>query len=233
MDDKKTLTIEGINDIFAMMDDDKKQSFNKNYIEELYLTYMSSGTVQEEHKMELRDRIYEKTILLIAPGKSSVFEREKIIEISKNQDVVAVSVNHVFDGCDLDYIFLSNLRRYREWKNTSNNKIIVTSNIPDYDAYLRTKYVELLNDEECVSDNAGLMAIKFFMLNGAKKILLAGFDGYSHDVLENYGNSEMSIMTRSDVLDAMNLGMSNVLRKFSKKIELEFVTKPKHVHLEC
>ena len=48
LDDKKTLTIEGMNEIFDMMDDDKKVSYNKEYIEELYLQYMAAGKVQEE-----------------------------------------------------------------------------------------------------------------------------------------------------------------------------------------
>lgn len=47
--------------------------------------------------------------------------------------------------------------------------------------YIQTKYRELLCDIEAVKDNAGLMAIKYFTQMGAKKIYLAGFDGYSHD----------------------------------------------------
>ena len=95
-------------------------------------------------------------------------------------------------------------------EETDKVKSIVTSNIPADGVYLQTKYRDLLNQEEAVSDNAGLMAIKFLSCYGAKKIYLAGFDGYSHDVRENYGNSEMAFMTRNAVLDAMNVGIVNI-----------------------
>ena len=131
-----------------------------------------------------------------------------------------------------DYIFLSNLRRFREMGESDKTKSIVTSNIPAQDVYLQTKYRELLNHEEAVTDNAGLMAIKFFMAYGVAKIYLAGFDGYSHDIRENYGNSEMAFMTRNAVLDAMNVGMSKVLREYSQQIVIEFLTTPKYVTLD-
>lgn len=232
LDDKKTLTIEDMNEIFDMMDDDKKVSYDKKYIEELYLRYMATGRVQEEHKAELKTNVKGKSILLIAPGKSSVDERDKIINFAKKESVITVSVNYAYTELVPDYIFLSNLRRYRELAESDRSKSIVTSNIPAHDVYLQTKYRELLNQEEAVTDNAGLMAIKFFISCWAAKIYLAGFDGYSHDVRENYGNSEMAFMTRNAVLDAMNAGMSKILREYKKNIEIEFITTPKYVTLD-
>ncbi|UKI37550.1 MAG: hypothetical protein L6V93_05355 [Clostridiales bacterium] len=45
---------------------------------------------------------------------------------------------------------------------------------------------------------------------------MAGFDGYSHDERENYGESSMAFVTRSAVLDAMNRGMIEGLEKCCK-----------------
>ena len=232
LDDKKTLTIEDMNEIFDMMDEDKKVSYDKKYIEDLYLQYMTTGRVQEEHKTELKAKVNGKTILLIAPGKSSIDEKEKIKRMASNDDVMTVSINYAYKYVIPDYIFLSNLRRFRELDAHDKTKSIVTSNIPAHDIYLKTKYRELLNHEEAVSDNAGLMAIKFFMTYGAARIILAGFDGYSHDIRENYGNSDMAFMTRNAVLDAMNVGMSKVLVEYNKLIDIEFLTTSKYVTLD-
>lgn len=108
-------------------------------------------------------------------------------------------------------------------------KSIVTSNIPAEGVYLQTKYRDLLNTEEAVSDNAGLMAVKFLISYGVAKIYLAGFDGYSHDAGENYGKSDMAFITRNAVLDAMNVGMSKMLRELKKSIHIEFATTPRHI----
>ena len=186
LDDKKTLTVENMNEIFDMMDEDKKVSYDKDYIEQLYLRYMATGKSQEEHKAELIENLNGKTVLLIAPGKSSIEEKDEITSFV-NEDVVTVSVNYNYSLVDTDYIFLSNLRRFRELDASNREKCIVTSNIPADNVYLQTKYRDLLCDIEAVKDNAGLMAIKFFTQMGVKKIYLAGFDGYSHDEKENYG----------------------------------------------
>ena len=219
-----------MNEIFDMMDEDKKVSYDKDYIEELYLRYMATGKSQEEHKTELIENMRGKTVLLIAPGKSSIEEKDEIASFV-NEDVVTVSVNYNYPLVNTDYIFLSNLRRFRELDVSNRGKCIVTSNIPADNVYLQTKYRDLLCDIEAVKDNAGLMAIKFFAQMGVKKIYLAGFDGYSHDEKENYGESTMAFVTRTAVLDAMNQGMTEMLKKYSALVELNFLTKPHYVKI--
>ena len=212
------------------VDEDKKVTYDKNYIEDLYLRYMATGKSQEEHKAELTESLNGKTILLIAPGKSSIEEKDGIISFV-NEDVVTVSVNYNYPLVDTDYIFLSNLRRFRELGASNREKCIVTSNIPADNVYLQTKYRDLLCDIEAVKDNAGLMAIKFFAKMGVKKIYLAGFDGYSHDEKENYGESTMAFVTKTAILDAMNHGMTEMLKKYSELVELNFLTKPHYVKI--
>lgn len=102
LDDKKTLTVENMNEIFEMMDEDKKVSYDKDYIEELYLRYMATGKSQEEHKTELIENLNGKTVLLIAPGKSSIEEKDRIASFM-NEDVVMVSVNYNYPLVNIDY----------------------------------------------------------------------------------------------------------------------------------
>lgn len=225
--DKNTLTVEDMENIFLLMDEDKKVKFDKVYIEELYTRYLATGKVQEEHKGELEQKLKNKTVVLVAPGKSSEEEKEKILDAAK--DAVCISVNFHYPASD--YVFLSNLRRYKELPEESLSKAIVTSNIISDKVYLQTKYRDLLNKVEAVRDNAGLMAIKFLMGYGVKEILLAGFDGYSHDAKENYANSIMEFITKNALLDSMNAGMSEVLKQYSRDIKISYLTTPKFVTL--
>ena len=73
------------------------------------------------------------------------------------------------------------------------------------------------------------MAIRFFSNLGAKEFYIAGMDGYSHDVSENYGNDRMTFVARNAVLDEMNKGMQEVLREYSKNLNIHFLTTPKYV----
>ncbi len=232
LDDKKTLTVEDMNEIFDMMVEDKKNSFDKSYAEKLYIRHMATGKVQEEHLTEIESILAEKTVVLIAPGKSADTEREKIIKAMLEENVISISVNFDYQEAETDFIFLSNLRRYRALELEKRSKCIVTSNIPSNQTYLQVKYSELLNGMDFVSDNAGLMAINFLIKHGVKKIRLAGFDGYSHDIGENYIDSQKSLVTRNEMMDLINVGMIELIKKYNEQIEIEFLTKPRQVIIE-
>ncbi len=228
LDSKKTLTVEAIDEIFGMMDEEKKSSFDKKYIEELYLEYMMKGNVNEKKLAELKEHLSGKTVLIIAPGSSSVSEKDKIISFAKKDDVVTISVNFDYAECKTDFIFLSNLRRFRKMKE-GKEKCIVTSNIPAEDVYLQTDYQSLLNDYEGVKDNAGMMLIKFLIELGVKDIGLAGLDGYSLDPTKNFADEDMNFFTQKRIFETMNEGMNNALKEYGKSIKIEFVTTPKYV----
>ncbi len=231
LDDRKTLTVESMNEIFLRMDEDKKYEFDKSYIENLYLQYMATGKTQEAHKSELQEFLKGKEILLIGPGKTAEEEKEKICAYAKNNTVVTISINYDYPYYKTDFVFISNMRRFREYPVNKRNKCIITANIISDDVYLQTKYKDLLNEVEIVRDNAGLMAIKFLINYGVAKIKLAGFDGYSHDITSNYVNSSMALITEASRLDAMNRGMSEVLKQFIEVINISFLTTQKFIHL--
>ena len=232
LNDKHTLTVEQMNDIFDLMEDDKRVNYDKMYIEKLYQRYLSIGKVQEERKVELSSIIKDKMILLIAPGKSSFEEKEKIIEFASRSNIVSVSINHDYPYYDSQFIFLSNLRRYKELDITKRGKCIVTSNIPADSVFLKTEYKALLNSYEMAQDNAGMMAIKFFISNGVKEIYLAGLDGYSHDISNNFGDDKMAFITKSAVFDAMNAGISDAVSEFARIIKINFLTKPRFIRIK-
>lgn len=231
LDDQKTLTVEDMESIFEMMDAQRCVDFDREYIEDLYIRYMNRGRVQTEHENELEMMLEGKRVVLIAPGKSSTDEQEIIKRCLSEEDVIGISVNFEYRYAEMKYIFLSNLRRFRELDKGSCKKCIVTSNIPAANVYYQVKYRDLLNNNETVKDKAGLMAIRFLMNYRVKEILLAGFDGYSHDTEENYGDRKMAFFTRNAVLDAMNDGMSNVIREYSSEIKISFLTNPKYIKL--
>ena len=86
---------------------------------------------------------------------------------------------------------------------------------------------------ESVRDNAGLMLIRLLMNMGAREILIAGMDGYDTDPARNYADQSMAFYTRKAQMEAMNTGISTVLKQFSREIAIRFVTEPKFVRVEA
>ena len=232
LDTKKTLTLEDMNEIFDMMEDDKRVSYDEKYIEELYLRYQKKDCVREEHLSEFIETVSGKIALIIAPGKSAEIERAKILLTAKEPNVITISINYEYDDKITDYIFVSNLRRYRELPEKKRCKSIITSNIPALDVFLQIRYKDLLNDQDSVQDNAGLMLVKFLMICGVEKILIAGMDGYSSDPNENYADQRMNFYMEKDLAEKKNLGMISVLKEYKRKVKIEILTTPRHVVLD-
>lgn len=229
LDGKKTLTVENMDEIFSLMEEAKRSSYDEKYIEQLYIKYMEMGHVQEDRLTDLKERFKGKSALVIAPGRSSLEEKDSIITCAQKEDVVTISINFDYSEYETDFIFLSNLRRFRELDVSKHSKCIVTSNIPAVGIYLQTKYQELLNDIAAVRDNAGMMLIKYLIQLGVKKVFIAGLDGYSADPTQNFADQKMNFFTRKAAFEAMNSGMTEVLREYSKCISIEFITTPRYV----
>ena len=192
---------------------------------------MEKDSLQSDREEALKDSINNRKVLLIGPGKSSETEKDKIIDFVNKNKVIVISTNFDYKYLQSDYIFISNIRRFKELNEKSKARCIATSNIPYDGIYYQTDYKQLLNNVESVSDNAGLMAIKLLILFGAKKVFLAGFDGYSHEKKENYFDENMTLVAKNAILDNTNQGMCKVLAEYSKKIEIDFLTTKKHLKI--
>lgn len=222
LEDKNTLTYEAMDEILSQMDSDKKYTFDKDYIEKIYLRYMEKREGSQKDFEKLKGILHGKRVLLIAPGKSIETEKKRIHAFAMKDDVIPISIN--FADEDAEYFFVSNLIRYRELNAKHYDCCIVTSNIEADEAFARVQYDKLLSAIQSVQDNAGLMAVKLVILLGKKEVYLAGFDGYSHNAEENYSAYSKMMITKASVVDEMNEGISDILREYGKQIELKFIT---------
>lgn len=231
LEGKKTLTFKEIDKIFTTVDEGKKNLFDREYIEKKYIEFLDQK-VECKRENEFFRTLENRKVLLIAPGNSVVNEKDEILKYFKEKDILTISINFNYSEAYTDYIFLSNLRRYKQLDKELLPKCIVTSNIPDNNVYIKVSYGELLNEEEYVHDNAGLLLINLLIQSGVKEVLLAGFDGYSEDENQNYAMSKMIVYRDRELLNAMNVGIQKVLRCYGRKIKIKFITKPQYIFLE-
>lgn len=231
LDSKKTLTVEAMNDIFSLMDPMKYGTFDKEYIEAIYMKYMQNGSVQSTHYAELKEKIYGKEVLIIAPGLSSVEQKDRIISCIRTNNVISIGINHNYRFENTDYLFVSNLKRFKDLEKSLHKKCIVTSNISAENVFFKAKYSDLLNDISGVRDNAGMMLIKFLINLGARKLYIAGMDGYSFDPEKNYSSEYLNFYSERSVLEQMNAGIELMISRFRNEIEMEFITESNNMDL--
>lgn len=230
--DRGTLTVKAIDDVLSLITSEKKINFDKSYIRNLYYEYQEKLEAQISNVDQLNQLISEKNVLLYFPGLSIVEEEDKIRGfVDSHENLLKIAVNFLPQNHESDLVFFSNLRRYEKANNANNEKIILTSNIPNNkNVKFKVSYRELLNEVEGVQDNAGMMLIKLLIKHNVKGIYLAGLDGYSLDRELNFSDQSMSIAQTSERLKLINEGMNKLIKEFRNQTHLTFITKSKHIY---
>ncbi len=227
--DKRTLSVKSINDILGSLQGDKKLLYDKNYIEELYQRYQKVEVNDEKAIADLSLRLHGKRVLLIGPGKTVVSDAAKIQKFHSENLVVVISINHIPECTEVDYVFISNAKRYVQLASRLVNgsyKIIATSNITavsDGEFSYVLNYGNLVDLDTEIIDNSLVMILKACAGMGIKEIILAGFDGYSSSE-SNYYHLEMEYDFIKDKVDYLNDYTRKKLTDIKQKIKITFLT---------
>lgn len=229
--EKKTMTLDALDDIFSMIDKEKAVEFDPEYIEHLYYEYMAEGQTNEQSIEIFKEKICGRKVLLIASGRTTKTEKEHISEFVLREKPVVISINHEYEAVNTDFIFVSNMRRFRELPIEVLGKVLSTTNISTEQNYASFDYYSLINPTNATGDNAGLMAIQLLINLGCNEVYLAGYDGYEYSSKYNYENSSMELYVSEESVDALNNGMKDMLEQYIKEVDIHFITQSRFARI--
>ncbi len=228
---RQTLHVQDIYAILNGLDLNRRALYDKEYIDEEYLRYMSHHVDDGSVLEELKECIDGRPVLLLAPGKTLGVCREQIKKLVQSEDYYVISINFIPSDIPVNMTFISNMKRFESIdelvKHTfSGIRVIVTSNIMTGEVgnLSIVDYSSYLNEEQCISDNAGLMCINLLKKIGIKKALLAGFDGFSLNLQDNYYKVSMYMEVEAENLLAMNTAITKKLAQISMQMDIRFLT---------
>lgn len=222
----QTLQIRDIGTILNGLNKDKRNLFDGQYIQSEYMKYMDHTVDDSAVRAQLSDVIGDKKVLLLAPGKSLRNETDRINEIISSEKYIVVSINFAPLDIPVDFVFISNMKRFKNTKEmptVRGIKTIVTSNITSSsDEYLIVNYSSYLNEDTSIIDNAGMMCINLLIQIGVGDIMLAGFDGFSDNIKENFYEESLYLDVEQERLVRMNIAMTNKIKQLKKQINIKF-----------
>lgn len=221
--DKQTVPVEIINKLLQNIPNNKKAGYDVNLIKQIYLDNFSKNVDDKKVIQDLKEKLAGRKVLLLAPGKSLLTERNKITEFIKSQKPFTVSLNFIPNDYGIDMAFVSNMKRFSSLENF-DKPVFVTSNIEQIPEDAKVlNYSSYLNNSK-MYDNAALMFLKVLIRVGIKEVFIAGLDGFSNIPTENYVSNELINNARENEFDERNTIMSDELIKFARNIKLNFVT---------
>lgn len=180
-----------------------RKRYDYDLLEKTYLEYLQAD-INDTDTMEVLNKEFEnRDVLVLVPGKSIVEQHEIIDKYIKTNNPVVISINFVPESLATDFVYMSNSRRFSNWKNDSGyieHKKIIASNIKqeaDDDKEYIVSFNKLIKCGFEYVDNSTLLLLRLLDSFEIKSIYIAGFDGYSYNGvnLNNYASSMLEIST--------------------------------------
>lgn len=222
--EKHTLSIEEISILLGKIEEEKKISFDREYAKQLYYESIEKKVDDTAAIAELTEKYAGKTVLIVAPGKSIRQQEDKILQYIATRKPVVIAVNHTWNKAE-DVVFCTKNASY-EVSVRERKKIIVTSNIDilEYDNQLVINYSDYNSFDGSETDISGIILINLLIKLGVKNVVLAGFDGFSVDINNNYYDKMLQRPVNSTVMLERNQKLSDYIKSVNNKLKILFLT---------
>ena len=178
---------------------------------------------------ELKKEFEGADVLLIAPGKSIDLYKQKIDEILEKPGIISIGLNLTTDF-GTTYILTTRKDVYEQAVNDGKNVIVTSAVSKGGRGNVKIlNYKNWIIVDERTHDSSSVIATKLLVKCGVKRIYLAGFDGFSSNINENYSDPNM----RRPVNDEQALRRNVFYKKMfndlkNKGVEVVFITPSKY-----
>ena len=228
--EKNTLSEKAFNELLQQISPEDKGIFNKDKAEQYYRAYLENFVDDKAALQALTAELKDKTVLLLAPGKTLASCEGTVRAALAAQDTVVMTVNFYDERFAPDYVFCSNLRRYGKFPAGAPTRLVVSSNIkePEKADYVVNFSTYVSRHAEIV-DNSGLMALRLLEAVGVREVRIAGMDGFSETPDENFYDQEL-VSDHVATATLRNSLISEDLSEIRRHISLEFLT-PTHYNV--
>lgn len=189
MTEKFRLDTKDIGELLSMIDPEVRQQYDYDNIERLYTEYVADKIDDHDTISRLKEIIEGKEVFVMVPGNSLNIYRKEIDDYIVNKNPIIISVSFVADNPNA-WAFFGNPKRYaRLSKKRQGRKIIISSNIKsDTETDEVINYHSLINRGYTYFENSTIMLLKLLKRIRPSQITIAGFDGFSEKLDENYAD---------------------------------------------
>lgn len=221
--DKQTVPVEIINSLLKTIPKEKKSIYNQDLIKQIYLDNFSEIIDDSKIVESIKNKLKNKKILVLAPGKTLEKEQEKIKKFIEKENPYVISLNFTPKGFKENMAFVSNLKRFNSL-DECKSELVVTSNIKNSKTKNILNYSSYINDSK-IFDNVALMLLKLFIKIGINEVNFAGLDGFSLKTAENYAQDNLLNIRELKHLECTNKLLKENINHFRSNIKINFITK--------
>lgn len=216
---KNSIRSRDIRYILNRIGPEARKRYDYDLFEKTYLDLLQFNIDDKDAISKLKNEISNREVLILAPGRTVMSEKDKILGYVKKNKPFIIAVQFMHDSINADYIYMSNVKRYRYWKNYPafvNAKKILTSNIANEEDVNKSVIVSFIKYIKCGwenIDNSTIMLLRLLDEVGVAAITIAGFDGYSYSHTReiNYASKFLELSSAYENPLKLNQEISSML----------------------
>lgn len=198
-----------------------RKKYDYDLLEEKYLSIVNRQVDDSAAADTLRAALKGREVLLIAPGKSVITERERIGHYIRENNPVVIGVNALVSDYDYDYVFFVNNARYQYAKNSARARFEATWRIVLSNVKTEPEERELVIAFDHAAkrgwehyDNAVICCLRMLDWLGIPAVTVAGFDGFKHIYNESYADPTLPTLKTDGRWDELNDEIRDMFREF-------------------
>ena len=228
---KKTLSVKQVTEILNSLTFEKKLMYDAKYAEQVYVAYQNMECDDTRSIAKLAQSFAGRKLLLIGPGRNIIQQKAKVKKFIAANAPIVISVNYAPKDIKVDYVFLTNTKRYTKLYDdlqgsiNADAEIIATSNVIKTAGKFKyaLNYASLIDTETEITDNSLVMLLKVMMATSVGTAYLAGFDGYSKRI-DNYFDVNREYSFAKAKSTYLNDYVRLFLASHAEKLGVEFIT---------
>ena len=221
--------------IFASLSEEERRHYDYDLLERRYLENQDRIVDDSEALSLLKAEAEDKTVLLLAPGKTLLTDKEKVELFEGENRVLRIGVNAIVPGYEYDYLFFTNKVRW-EYASEAFPEIlqetrkILLSNVKTEgtEDELIVNFNRVIKRGWAHFDNAVILLLRLLERIEAKDVAIAGFDGFRKAYNESYADASLPTLNPNGDWDGLNAEILDMFRDFRASIEgkmkIRFVT---------
>ncbi len=222
---KHMLPIDQVAELLSLISPDKRNSFDQQYAEELYVRYNARRSCDDSQTTaRLLEQFRNRQVLIIAPGKSVLNAGPELEALLAREDVCSISLNSL--EFDTRFVLTTRSEIYAQAKE-SGRTLIVPSNVADEDggndAFV-IDYERWMIKDERTHDSSGVIALLLMQAARPAQLLLAGFDGFSVNINDNYYDPVLRKPVNEEQANRRNRFYSRLIQDTARTVPVRFLT---------
>ena len=208
-----------------MIPEEKKISFDREFADKLYLEYNERQQYNDAAVVEALGKEFEgKEILLLAPGRHLADADEEIKKMLSDDHYASIALNN-YKLYETDYVLATKQDIFEE-SRAQGRRMILTSNVCEQsDDHTKViDYKKWTKVGDGVNDAAVVIVFNLLKTLGTTHVYLAGFDGFSANINENYLDKNLRRPVSDEQAKERNAFITNFIGSMKDCMEITFLT---------